>query len=74
MSPASPPPAPADLLRAGLTEAEARAWEKLGAAAAALLALPELHPMEREEACHALHRLQDYLLSRPAMRSLGWPD
>jgi hypothetical protein len=34
--------------------------------------LPELHPMAAHEAAHALHRVQDLLLSRPGMRAQGW--
>lgn len=35
------------------------------------LALPIEHPMDRDEFCRGVHRLQDKLLSRPGRRQLN---
>ncbi len=61
------------MAEAGLTPAEMHAFFTLAGAATEVLALPTLHPMEREEVCHAFHALQNYVLARPGVRALGWP-
>lgn len=50
------------------TPGERKAWMSVGRAACLLLALPEQHPMERHEVCHAIHQLQNYLLARIGLR------
>lgn len=62
----------ARLAKLGMTEQEIDLWLALEDAGTRLGALPELHPTAEHEAVHALHRLQDLLLSRPAMRAQGW--
>lgn len=57
----------------GMTEAEVHAFFTLASAASEVLDLPDLHPMDREEYCHAFHVLQDKLLARPGLRAIGWP-
>jgi hypothetical protein len=56
------------LLEAGMSEEEVTAFNLSVDAANAVLALPDLHPMDREEYCHAFHVIQNKLLSRPLMR------
>jgi hypothetical protein len=56
----------------GMTEPEIDLWLTLEDAGARMAQLPELHPMAAHEAGHALHRLQDLLLSRPGLRAQGW--
>lgn len=56
----------------GMTGAEIELWLALEDVGKKLAALPELHPMAEHEAAHALHRVQDLLLSRPGMRAQGW--
>lgn len=58
---------------AGMTEAEADVWSKVGDAAGAYLRLTESEPhhgMEREEVCHAFHVIQGWLAGRPFVRAL----
>lgn len=55
-------------LACGLTEAEAESWMLVAQAAARLLDLPILHPMDEQEITQAIHVLQYKLLSRPAYR------
>ena len=62
-----------DLMKSGLTEAEAKAFLLLANAASMILALPMLHPMEQVESCHDIHHLQMRILARPGLRTLGWP-
>ena len=62
----------ATLAGLGMTDDEAAVWLALEDVAARLAALPELHPMAGHETAHALHRLQDLLLTRPGMRAQGW--
>jgi hypothetical protein len=52
----------------GMTEEEADCWEATGRLAGKLLALPELHPMERQEISSVIHVIQYRLLSRPNYR------
>ena len=59
-------------MRLGMTDAEIEAWLALERAGARIAALPQLHPMAEHEAAHALHRIEDLLLSRPGMRAQGW--
>lgn len=53
-----------------MTDLERAAWEAVREAATAVLALPEEHPMERDEACHAFHQIQHYLMARPVLRGM----
>jgi hypothetical protein len=57
----------------GMTLDEIDAYHHLALSAGRILALPTLHPMEREEVCHDIHVLQNRLLARPGLRALGWP-
>jgi hypothetical protein len=52
----------------GMTEAEAECWILASKAAAAFFALPALHEMDQHEVSHAIHVVQQKLLSRPAYR------
>lgn len=61
------------LKAAGLTLEEIDAFNHLARSANRILALPELHPMERQEVCHEIHVVQNRLLARPGLRALGWP-
>lgn len=54
----------------GLTDTEWQAWLAVAGAAAQVLALPPLHPMERDEIASAFHAVQFRLLARPAQRAL----
>lgn len=56
------------VLEAGLTEAEADCWKATAEAAGKFLALPKLHPMDDHEVAHAIHVIQNKLLSRPTYR------
>ena len=53
---------------AGMTEAEAECWSLAAKAAGAFFALPELHPMDKQEIAQAIHIVQNKLLSRPTYR------
>ncbi len=55
-----------------MTEPEIGLWLALEDVRTRMAELPELHPMAGHEAAHALHRVQDLLLSRPGMRAQGW--
>jgi hypothetical protein len=55
-----------------MTKAETDLWLALEDVGTRMERLPELHPMAAHEAAHALHRVQDLLLSRPGMRAQGW--
>jgi hypothetical protein len=56
------------VIAAGLTDDEADCWVLVAQAAGKALALPELHPMERQELTSAFHVIQNRLLSRPTYR------
>ena len=56
------------VMEAGMDEAEAECWQKIAAAAGAFFALPELHPMDRQEVATAIHVVQNKLLGRPTYR------
>ncbi len=56
------------VIAAGMTDAEAACWEITAKAAGAFFALPELHPMDRQEVASAIHIIQNKLLSRPTYR------
>lgn len=56
------------VLGAGMTEAEADCWEAAAQAAGLFFALPEMHPMDKQEVASAIHILQNKLLSRPTYR------
>ena len=53
-----------------MNQDERRAWEYVAIAASMVLKLEEQHPMEREEACHAFHQIQNYLMARPGIRKV----
>ena len=63
----------ARLAGAGMTPEEIELWHALSDVVARLHALPELHPMGRLEIDTAVHRVEDLVLARPAMRAQGWP-
>lgn len=70
----SPAPAPQNpdrqfVLAAGFTEGEADCWEFAAKTAGAFFALPELHPMDKQEIASAIHIVQNKLLSRPTYRA-----
>ncbi len=56
------------VLGSGMTEAEADCWELAARTAGKYFALPELHPMDRQEIAAAIHVIQNKLLSRPTYR------
>jgi hypothetical protein len=56
------------VLGSGMTEAEADCWELAARTAGKYFALPELHPMDRQEIAAAIHVIQYKLLSRPTYR------
>lgn len=66
------PPTRERLDELGMTEPEIELWLALDDVGTRMAELPELHPMAAHEAAHALHRVQDLLLSRPGMRAQGW--
>jgi hypothetical protein len=64
-----------DGLRAlGMTEEELGVWTALAEVAGRMLALPQIHPMERTETVSEIHVLQNRLLARPGLRAQGWPE
>jgi hypothetical protein len=56
------------VLGSGMTEAEADCWELAARTAGKYFALPELHPMDRQEIAAAIHVIQYKLLARPTYR------
>lgn len=56
------------VMEAGMTRAEAKAWRLIAEATGAFFALPELHPMDKQEVASAVHIIQNKLLSRPTYR------
>lgn len=62
------------LLEVGMTDQEVRAMSLTVDCANAILELPVLHPMEKEEFCHAMHIIQDQLMARPSMRAMQGTD
>lgn len=40
----------------------------------AICALSEVHPMEKQEICTAIHDIQMRILARPELRVIGWPE
>lgn len=56
------------VMEAGMTRAEAKAWRLIAEAAGAFFALPEQHPMDKQEVASAVHIIQNKLLSRPTYR------
>src|SRR4051795_11813400 len=72
---AQPPPAPDKKMTdtqcveaAGLTAEEAACWEVAGDLASKFFALPQLHPMDKQEVATAIHVIQHKLLARPTYR------
>jgi hypothetical protein len=63
----------AALARLGMTKDELDLWELVSATAGRMLALPVLHPMERQETATDFHQIQLRLLARPGLRAAGWP-
>ena len=57
-----------NVMEAGLTQKEAECWSLTAKAAGAFFALPELHPMDKQEVAQAIHILQNKLLGRPTYR------
>jgi hypothetical protein len=57
----------------GMTDEEIDLWYALGALAGRFLNLPILHPNERSETVVEFHVLQNRLLARPGLRTVGWP-
>ena len=57
------------VIASGLTEGEADCWELAARTAGAFFALPELHPMDKQEVANAIHVIQNKLLSRPTYRT-----
>lgn len=58
----------ANVMAIGMTEAEADCWLATADAAGKFFALPQLHPMDKQEVATAIHVLQNKLLSRPTYR------
>lgn len=56
------------VMGAGLTAEEADCWRLAAETAGAFFALPELHPMDRQEVATAVHVIQNKLLGRPTYR------
>ena len=56
------------VLGCGFTEAEADCWILVAKAAGSFFDLPKLHPMDEHEVAHAIHVIQNKLLSRPTYR------
>jgi hypothetical protein len=56
------------VLSVGMTELEADCWELAGNLAGKFFALPQLHPMDKQEVATAIHVIQNKLLSRPTYR------
>ena len=56
------------VMEAGMTREEAKAWRLIAEATAAFFALPELHPMDKQEVASAVHVIQNKLLTRPTYR------
>jgi hypothetical protein len=56
------------ILEAGLTEQEADCWRLAGDLAGKFFDLPKMHPMDDHEIAHAIHIVQNKLLSRPTYR------
>jgi hypothetical protein len=54
-----------------MTEAERRLVEALSDVWNQFVALPEQHPMDRQEFCSGVHRLQEKVAARPALRELN---
>jgi hypothetical protein len=59
----------ARVMSLGMTQGEADCWMLTAQAAGAFFALPELHPMDRQEVATAIHVLQNKLLGRPVYRN-----
>lgn len=57
------------VLASGMTVEEADCWELAARTAGAFFALPELHPMDKQEIANAIHVIQNKLLSRPTYRA-----
>jgi hypothetical protein len=56
------------VIAAGMTADEAECWETVAEAAGKFFALPELHPMDKQEVATAIHVIQHKLLARPTYR------
>jgi hypothetical protein len=56
------------VLGVGFTEAEADCWLLVARTAGSFFDLPKLHPMDDHEVAHAIHVIQNKLLSRPTYR------
>jgi hypothetical protein len=56
------------VIAVGMTEGEADCWMATAEAAGKFFALPELHPMDKQEVATAIHVIQNKLLGRPTYR------
>jgi hypothetical protein len=56
------------VLSVGMTEGEADCWELAANLAGKFCALPQLHPLDKQEVATAIHVVQNKLLSRPTYR------
>lgn len=56
------------VMAAGMTEAEAACWLAAADTAGKFFALPEMHPMDKQEVATAIHVIQNKLLGRPTYR------
>lgn len=56
------------VMEVGLTPEEAECWELAAALAGRFFALPKLHEVDTHEVTHAIHVVQNKLMSRPAYR------
>lgn len=54
-----------------ITPEERNVIDKLAEAFNAFVKLPILHPMEREEFCHAIHAAQTIVMARPVQQSFN---
>lgn len=70
----APAPIPDDmhakLSEQGFTENEIYSFWSTVNCANAVLALPDIHPMDREEFCSAFHIIQDKILARVAVKAI----
>lgn len=57
-----------------LTPAEQKVLDMSAELWNAINELSEVHPMEKQEICTAIHDIQMRILARPELRVIGWPD
>jgi hypothetical protein len=56
------------VMRVGFTEQEAECWELASSLANRFMHLPQIHEVDIHEVVHAIHVIQNKLMSRPAYR------